>query len=315
MKAGNKQDIEKLIEYGSKAQELFPEISERINTPKYKLSDLSLKARKVTNWQEKDLFFKPNIPGSWYVFDLIDAVWIDLIKQLRTFNISLELIKNLKDELIQNFKDMESEESKKIMHETVHTLAGDKNKEMIDKLLQSDEIKEFLSTLKINLLETILLDIIIFRNHFKLLIDSEGDFLLYKENFEDAYYNTPESKAFLRSSHISLSINQSLINIMGDLEQDSSALETYVSTSEEVEVIKAIREKGNSNIEVIMSRGENSTPETLKITKDKKIDASKRVIELLMSEGYQDIIIKTQKGIIASCKNIRKIKLNKKSTE
>ena len=72
----------------------------------FKRSELNLDARVANHWAEKGLFPKKYDTGSWFIFDLTDAFWIKIIMKLREFNVSLEVIKHIKEEFFNTPKSI-----------------------------------------------------------------------------------------------------------------------------------------------------------------------------------------------------------------
>ena len=49
--------------------------------------------------------------------------------------------------------------------------------------------------------------------------------------------------------------------------------------------------------------------EILEITKSEKVDKGVRLMEMMLKNGYQDIVVKTANGKIVQYENTRKLKL------
>jgi hypothetical protein len=58
--------------------------------------------------------------------------------------------------------------------------------------------------------------------------------------------------------------------------------------------------------------GEDKNIDLIEIIRSEKIDKRARLIDFLMTNGYQDITIKTQNGEIVYCENKRKIMIQNK---
>ena len=55
--------------------------------------------------------------------------------------------------------------------------------------------------------------------------------------------------------------------------------------------------------------------ELIETTCEEKADNAKRLSDLIMKNGYQDITVKTQNGKVILCKNTRKVKLKLEAPE
>lgn len=98
----------------------FPRLTER----KIKLSSLDIPPRVFNNWQEKKVVYdtddpldqtlqtklKREDPRKMHLFNAFEALWLLMVKELRTFNISLGTIKELKKFMIRNpYEDQEND--------------------------------------------------------------------------------------------------------------------------------------------------------------------------------------------------------------
>jgi hypothetical protein len=97
----------------------FPKLTER----KIKLSSLNIPPRVFNNWQEKEVVYdtedpldltlhtklKREEPRRMYLFNAFEALWLLIVKELRTFNLGLGTIRELKRFMIVNpFDDQDN---------------------------------------------------------------------------------------------------------------------------------------------------------------------------------------------------------------
>jgi hypothetical protein len=81
-------------------------------------------------------------------------------------------------------------------------------------------------------------------------------------------------------------------------------------TQEEVKILEVINQE---NIKSVTIRyGQNSKIELLEVTKVQKIDKRARLLDFIMTHGYQEITIKTQDGEIVYCENKKKTMIRNK---
>jgi len=145
------------------------------------------------------------------------------------------------------------------------------------------------------------------QNHeFKLLINSEGDYVPFKESYKDLWMEHESVRHFIAKTHISLSINEMITDLIGDIGTEE-AMNAKILSHAEVQVIEAMRENNVKEITVRFNKKEK--PDLLLVEKKEDVGKSARIMDLIMSHGYQDITLKTENGNVISCSNITKQKL------
>lgn len=300
-------DFKKILEHGNELADKFPEILESINVPKFSISDIGLNARVINNWEKKDLFLKEHDPRKRRKFDLIDAVWMKMIQKMRRFEISLNTIRKVKESLENKIGVDES--NREVVEMTVFAMFGEDEKESVSAFMKTEEYKRMIGNMKVNILQMIVLDIVVLRNRYSLLINQEGESIPFKhtslEMFKELFGNAP----FFNETFLSISINEMLVELIGELDTDDS-MRLCLLTKEEAEVVKYIKEEGVKRIEIQLSKGEFKQPEKLILTKEEIIKDNKRINEILLNQGYEDIIMKTENGKIVHFERKEKRKLN-----
>lgn len=131
--------------------------------------------------------------------------------------------------------------------------------------------------------------------------------MVHKDNYDEYLKSLPQYHQFIRTTHISVSINQALFEITNELIEDDDLATLQILSSDEKRIIDLIREKGTKKVEISFTS--NAEPQMIKITSQNKLDSAARVKELIMDGGYHDIKITTEKGKVVHCENTRKIKL------
>jgi hypothetical protein len=80
-----------------------------------------------------------------------------------------------------------------------------------------------------------------------------------------------------------------------------------ILSAEEAKIISIIRNEKLSYLKIRFNKDHQI--DLIESTRDQHIDKEARLIDLIMTNGYQDIEIKTEKGNIVICHNTRKEKL------
>jgi hypothetical protein len=114
-------------------------------------------------------------------------------------------------------------------------------------------------------------------------------------------------------SHIRISMNEILGELVTTLGEITCSQKIPILTKNEATIIDFIRKDNISKIEIKYSK--DSKPDMIEITSINSINENAKLKDLIISRGYQNITIKTQKGQIAYCENIVKYKLDNEELE
>ena len=266
------------------------------------------------HWESKGLFLNKKPEGTWQLLDLTESTWILIVQKLRDFNFKLELISDLKDNFL-NARIEPSDKSSKEKIKEVIKLLNQENVESVEKIIQSKAFDEFIQSMEMSILETILMDIIHLRNHYRILFNLDGGYVLVKDDFLD-HPLQDQINEFMTKSHFSLSINEIVAELLMKIDLNLAINSFKMISKEEMEVLNILRTENIDSIEIQLDKNSN-TIEYIHYTEIIHPNTEQRLSELIMRNGYQDIIIKTHKGLISHCENKvkKKFKTPKKSDQ
>jgi hypothetical protein len=276
---------------------------------KFKRSELKLDPRVANHWSEKGLFPGNQVAGSWLVFNLSEAFWARIIIKLREFNVSLEVIKKIKDSFFNEPQKIYSENDKEYIIQKMKE-SNVFNDEIL-KNADNHEVWASIFKLKLNDFEIMLQSILLQRKPFYIILDNHDKVMLVEESSlltetNEAYLN--EYKEITQKSHIRISMNEilgDLVKCLGDLKCSEKI---PILTKKEAEVIRLMRTDNILKVELKFKN--NSEPEIIEITTLNQIKEKTRLSDLIISRGYQNITVKTQNGKIVYCENTTKYKLD-----
>ena len=309
----NKKDIQTardILKSSSNDLDLMMEIKKK----RFRLSDLSINPRNAVHWESKGLFLNKKPEGTWQLLDPTESTWILIVQKLRDFNFKLELISDLKDNFL-NARIEPSDKSSKEKIKEVIKLLNQENVESVEKIIQSKAFDEFIQSMEMSILETILMDIIHLRNHYRILFNLDGGYVLVKDDFLD-HPLQDQINEFMTKSHFSLSINEIVAELLMKIDLNLAINSFKMISKEEMEVLNILRTENIDSIEIQLDKNSN-TIEYIHYTEIIHPNTEQRLSELIMRNGYQDIIIKTHKGLISHCENKvkKKFKTPKKSDQ
>jgi hypothetical protein len=224
-------------------------------------------------------------------------------------NISYDEIKKFKDQLFRKIEFPKALENKKIIKKIQEALKKN-NLHEISEIINSSEYMASLKEEEMTLLNLLVIDVIFTLKNIRLLFSANGDDILmcFIDGLEDDVKDIAENKSFLKSTHISLSLNQILFEITNEIIEDNDLRKLKLVSEAESNILDAIKGNGVSKIEILYNNADK--PKLLKVTSKNKLDCSMRIKEMILNSEYQDIKITTANGNVISYENTRKIKLD-----
>lgn len=282
---------------------------EFMRNTKFKRSELQLDPRVANHWSDKGLFPNKQETGAWLLFNLSEAFWVKIIVKLREFNVSLDVIKKIKEDFFTEPKMIFKPEEKDFLIQKIKE--SEAFNEEILKHISDDEIWESILKIKLSdfeiMIQSILLQrkpyFIILDNHDKVILSEESSLLSEtNESYLDDYYE------ITKKSHIRISMNEILGDLVRSLGDLKCSEKIPILTKNEATIIQLLRGDNISKIEIRYKN--NTKPEIIEVTSKNEINEKARLSDLIISRGYQNITIKTQNGHAVHCENTIKYKLD-----
>lgn len=283
---------------------------ELIRSAKYRGKKLNIPARNLNHWDKMDLLLNKNKTGAWYVFSLTEAFWLKIVQKLRAYNLPIEIIKHLKNHLTNYVVINDELKIDDNVAEAILVQNKSFSKKDIYNLIKSNDFQKILKNLRPNHLECLLLDIIVTRSNYRILLNEKLEINFY--NQEKIIEDLEERKIIndiLDNTHINISLFEIIKDLVDDIGEDECSEYQNILTKDEAMVLKLLKQEDISKIEINFN-DKTKKAETIKVTKNNSISNLSRVQDLILRNGYQDISIKTQKGKIVQCTNTTKYKLN-----
>ena len=288
----------------------FPGLQEAMSVPRFTISDLGVTARDATYWSKKEIL--PEIlDGSTTrrKYTLKQSIWIKLIQQLRSFDVSLAQIKRIKSHLLM--PDLKVSELMKNEHMNLILENLAKNEDEIEAYKKRMNDPKFLKSLEdqnVDVFEIMVLYTIIFRRDVSYIVDVDGFCLPYVfEKHEMMKKNIPEFESIMKSPHIVLSISQAYSQLIQDWSEKKWFNELSIVTKDEKKILALLKDPSTKELKIMKS---NNKPDRVILTQDKSINAVEEFSNHIVRNGYQTITISTRQGKPVHFKNEVSIKLN-----
>jgi DNA-binding transcriptional MerR regulator len=275
-------------------------------------SQLNISSRKINHWIKEDLFPFKKLEGKWRSFSFIESCWVKLIDQLRELGYPIASIRKLKDEIafIPDYKEiLKDPEFFKLLETKFEKSEVEQFKKMSNSIDIGEENEErmFSETIFGLLLASCVMN----KTHTYLLINQNGEFIPI-DNVPIALKEAEEEiEEFKKGPHISIYLNTIISDLLIMPHKSQDKFYQKVLTKEENELINVLR--NNMDAEQILiklkSNGRVKNIDMLELQRSEKIDPSSRLTEIFVRDGYEEISLITEKGVIKSVKRKRKIKL------
>jgi DNA-binding transcriptional MerR regulator len=280
-------------------------LSEEIKVRRFTIKDVGVAYRSISHWDSQELLIGKYSEGKWRKFDLVEFVWLKMIIKLREFNVSIEKIKWIKKNLIQNVSVSEVLGFEEVV-DVIMKLTSENNREELIKLLNDKKVIDQLSTQSLNLFETIILELVTFQNSYSILISSTEIFPI-KHSALESLSALKEFNDLLRGSFIAISVSEILRDYMIDDIGIKKKNSLKLLTEQEETVLQVLRQEDLKSVTI--KYGEDKMIDLLETVTVIKLDKRARLVDFIMTHGYQDITIKTQNGKIVYCENKKKIRV------
>ncbi|MBC8474890.1 MAG: MerR family transcriptional regulator [Bacteroidetes bacterium] len=287
----------------------YPGLIDAMNTPQFTIKDLGVNARDATYWSKKEIL--PELQGTTTTrrkYTLKQALWIKLIQQLRTFDISLRQIKKIKDHVLMKGFNVKEALQDEYMNLIVEQLAKESGKleEYKARMKDPSFLKE-LEKERIDIFEVMVLSTIVFRRDVSYIVTVEGVCLPYVFDKHDTLTkNHPEFESEMKKPHIVLSLSQAYSQLIQEWSEKKWFNEVSIVSTDEKKILGLIRDKSTEELRIMKNNGE--VDRVILINK-KSINAIEEFANHIVRNGYQTITISTRQGKPVHFKNEVSIKL------
>jgi len=273
----------------------YPKLLNTLEEPRFLISDLDVAARDATYWDKQGILPEMKGAGARRKYDFVQAIWIRLIKQMRSFGVSITIIKALKEQLLTPAFKIEDLLKHPKGLEVLRTIAKKEgNEKEFEDMLSSGELLRNAPDLSLDVFTHLVLGVIVFRKNLSLLVSDDGHYIPYSVDMHQQLYRTDSNLHLaFEIPHISLSISKAYQDLVQDWSIKPFFSDISIVTEEEKKLLKIIREPGITNVEVIFEGGKM---DLLKICKEEGVTPAHRLSDIISKNGYHDIVIKTRNG-------------------
>lgn len=283
-------------------QKDFPALDKTLSEPRFLISELEVTARDATYWDKQGILPEMKGTGARRKYDLVQSVWIKLIQQMRDFGVSIAVIKNLKDKLLQpafSFSEMLKNPKGLEVLKTIAKTEGTEKE--FEELLKSGELEKNLEEKQIDIFSILVKRVVIFRKPLSLLVSVEGDYIPYShELHSDLVKTDPGVTDVFTMPHFNLSLSAAYSQLVEDWSSKPFFGKVSMLSNKELEALEAIREKGVKEITIKYAGGEL---DLMEVVKNEKVELESRFLDVISKHGFHNITVKSRNGNIVHFEN------------
>ena len=257
------------------------------------------------DWNKQGITLYPSDDSKRRKFSFEEFCWFLALEQMRTFGLSIAHIKRFKEHCATNMDLSKILSDNRLAEQLTNMLPG-LSLEEANMITSSDELKEIVTKrFNFTTFGLMIMDSVVRREGLNLMVFEDGDFLPVKSRFIKGYLQYPQFFTLFQSPYFNLSITDIVTKYLNAKINGRYEFNFDTVTPKEKEILEIIRAGKCNSLEIIFKDGK---VERLESTKEIKVFSQNQLAEIITSDGYQDINIKTQKGKIVSVKNTNKKK-------
>ncbi|MCB9223115.1 MAG: MerR family transcriptional regulator [Crocinitomicaceae bacterium] len=281
----------------------YPNLLKVLNEPRFTMKDLGVTPRDATYWSKQGIL--PRLLDTSTTrrrYTLKQAIWIKLIQQLRSFEVSLNIIKLIKEHLLEgelNFRELLENEKVMEFFAKIERMSGDPEK--IRDILNDPEVLEEMERERVDMFEWMILNTIIFRRDTSYLAFNDGQCMPYLYSKHDMMRSeVPNFDTIFKTPHILLSISQAYSQLIQDWSEKEWFENVSIVTEDERKVLKLLKEDKTKELKIFKKNGEIDRVIQVSI---KDPDPIGQFSNHLVRNGYQTMTISTRNGKPVHFKN------------
>lgn len=290
-----------------------------INESAFSLSDTGVNHRLITYWDNKGLLNKQNIDSKWRKFNFEELIWIRLISKLRQFNIGVETIKEIKNELFQPIGLTEVIGRSDVEKSYSNIVAMEKDeKELVEGLknLNSEQI----TNVSISGFKMLLQRVYMEKFNFSILVTlknntekEEGDLTskirsyLYCPELHEELSKSVNYQEIFSKTYISISVTELLEDVIVNINPNKFPVDLIHLTDNEQIIIQAIRTGRYKAITVRFK--DKKEPYMMELSEVKKVKMESRLYEMIHKGEYKNIEMLVENGDVIHCTSKIRVKM------
>ncbi len=271
---------------------------EYITQEVFTTKDTEISQRVINHWDKEGLLPRQSkFEGQWRRFSFVDYLWIKFIEELRAIGMPLATIKHIKNGMFDPISSQTISELLKEHPEIIDNLPDDEFKPVLLELFKNKEYEKVNDQLGYSSFHMLVADIIGKKENTKVLVFQNGEWLLWNEKYLQQYHNEDLQKVNMET-YVSVSVMNIIKNFISKDHKLELTPKLRLFEDHKMKLLEIINSGKYESLKVIPRNKELEAGEI-----PKKDNKWRKTIDLLMGNQYQEIQIKSSKGVIMKIQN------------
>ncbi|MFN8438773.1 MAG: MerR family transcriptional regulator [Cytophagales bacterium] len=298
------EDTSKLDEFiGIRSLLRVTELHEKLTKPIFLLKDVGVQYRTVLHWDQQGLLEHSREESEWRRYDYIQYVWIKIINDLRTFGVPIPIIEKAKTEILTRINLKWLFELFSLNKEYLDKLTNDEAKSELLSFLESKSYESIDDNLSVSFLELMIVETLTTKVPVSLNIFSDGFILPLFESKLDVF-ESGDVRKLTYETHVKISISNILNNFLSDTKDSFLIPQLQILADNERRLLEIIH---SGEYETVTINFKNKKMKTVELIKEQNV--KRKIVDILQDSNYQDIVIKSHKGVVTRIQNTVKLVL------
>jgi hypothetical protein len=298
------EDTSKLDEFiGIRSLLRVTELHEKLTKPIFLLKDVGIQYRTVLHWDQQGLLEHSREESEWRRYDYIQYVWIKIINDLRTFGVPIPIIEKAKAEILSKINLKWLFELFSLNRDQLDKLPNDDSKTDLLAFLESKEYESIGDNLSVSFLELMIVETLTTKVPVSLNIFSNGFILPLFESKLDVF-EPSDIRKLTYETHVKISISNILNNFLSDTKDSFLIPQLQILADNEKRLLEIIH---SGEYETVTINFKNKKMKSVELIKEQNV--KRKIVDILQDSQYQDIVIKSHKGVVTRIQNTVKLVL------
>lgn len=298
------EDTSKLDEFiGIRSLLRVTELHEKLTKPIFLLKDVGVQYRTVLHWDQQGLLEHSREESEWRRYDYIQYVWIKIINDLRTFGVPIPIIEKAKTEILTRINLKWLFELFSLNKEYLDKLTNDEAKSELLSFLESKSYESIDDNLSVSFLELMIVETLTTKVPVSLNIFSDGFILPLFESKLDVF-EPGDVRKLTYETHVKISISNILNNFLSDTKDSFLIPQLQILADNERRLLEIIH---SGEYETVTINFKNKKMKSVELIKEQNV--KRKIVDILQDSQYQDIVIKSHKGVVTRIQNTVKLVL------
>lgn len=293
----------------------YPDLVKGLKEKPFLAKDTGVHPKLLADWNRVGLLLENHEKNKRHAFSLAEVLWIRMIAKMRDYNLSTEFILALKNSLSQTQVPPISEfmDNDQLIGLIVEQMPPEVRELVRTSLAVPGTLEKALESAPLNpqgmtALDCLMLVALAVDQPVSLIVDHHGNGALFCPILlEESEIDARDYLHMLAQTHVSISITEGLAEALAHAPIHKVHGNIKFLTDTEAQIFTALKEENVSSLMVRFDK--EGEADLMEISRHEKVDKGQRLMELMLSRGYQSITLKTQKGKVTFCENTRKVRL------